>query len=148
MVLWTVLNASLFLGISFFVNTFERKETTVLWKDKEIHATARPWARLVLYLEMEKLIPSSVHSHCKELASSGFGTQGCAAFSTKWFSFPKAIYQREWGRLDKITVPAPRGKLPALALCIQACKGECVCMCMPASTGCLQLSLKRCHKCL
>jgi len=103
---------------------------------------------MVLYLEMEKHLCSSAHSDCKELVSSGLGTQGCAAFATKWLSFPKAIYQREWGRLDKTAVAAPLGELLALAVCIQACKRECVYVCVPASAGCLQLPRKRCRKCL
>lgn len=101
----------------------------------------------MLYLEMEKHLPSAVHSPGEELASSGLGTKGRDEFSTKCLSFPKAIYQREWGRLDKITVLAPPGELPALAVCIQACEGEHVCVCTRASTGCLQVSLKRCLKC-
>lgn len=139
--LWTELSA-LFLGISFVVNTMERKETIGLGKDKEICATARTLARLVIYLEKEKHLPSSVHSHCKELANSGLGTQGCTAFSTKWLFFPKAICHRQWGRLDKTTVPAPPwGSCQPLLCAYRPVRGR-------GRAGCLWLPLKRCHKCL
>lgn len=95
-VLWTGLSVSLALGISFFVNNIEREETAVLWGQKDL-CYSKVQARLVLCLEMEKHLPLTVHSPCKEPASSGLTSQGLHCICSQMPLLPKSLPE-EWGR--------------------------------------------------
>lgn len=127
-VLWTMWSALLFLDILFFANTYEGNSSTLkgqtnLCCSKAMGWVGGPW-------EWRSSI--SLHSLWEELPAPG--TQGSTVCSTKWLSFPKAIYWREWGRLEESTAPD-------LLCAYGLCKGQC--MCMPGSVGGLQQPVER-----
>lgn len=114
------------MGISFFVNTTERKKQRYSERTKRSVLQQGHGPGWCFTWKWKSTFP-----HLRtELASGGLGTQGCTGFSTKWLSFPKEIYQRRWGRTNKTAVAASPGKLPAPAAC-----AERVWACVPASTG-------------